>query len=67
METTRKVSCSVIYFLMFAKSKFSCNFPVVSVSLFGESDLPEKMAVIQVIVLVKASHLSVKYLFFFLI
>ena len=26
METTRKVSCSVIYFLMFAKSKFSCNF-----------------------------------------
>ena len=26
METTRKVSCSVIYFLMFAKGKFSRNF-----------------------------------------
>ena len=26
LETTRKVSCSVIYFFMFAKGKFSCNF-----------------------------------------
>ena len=64
METTRKVRCSVIYFLMFAKSNFSCNFPVVSVFLSGVSDWPEKMAVIQVIVLVQASHLWVKYLFF---
>ena len=26
LETTEKVSCSIIYFLMFAKSKFCCNF-----------------------------------------
>ena len=33
LETTRKVSCSIIYFLMFAKSKFTIIFPVASVSL----------------------------------
>ena len=26
LETTKKVSCSIIYFLVFAKSKFQCNF-----------------------------------------
>ena len=26
LETTKKVSCSIIYFHMFAKSKFWCNF-----------------------------------------
>ena len=26
LETTKKVSCSIIYFLMFTKSKFYCNF-----------------------------------------
>ena len=44
LETTKKVSCSIIYLLMFA-----------SVSLLGVSDWLEKMAVIQVIVLVQAT------------
>ena len=26
METTKKVSCSITYFLVFGKSKFYCNF-----------------------------------------
>ena len=52
METTKKVSCYIIYVI----------FPVASVSLQGVSDWPEKTAVIQV--LVQASHLWVKYLFF---
>ena len=38
METIRKVSCSIIYFLMFAKSKFLI-FLVVSVSLSGSTRL----------------------------
>ena len=42
---------------MFAKSKFYVMFPVASVSLPGVSDWPKKTAVIQVIVLVQASHL----------
>ena len=64
LETTRKVSCSVICFLMFVRVSFLVIFPVVSVSLSGVSNWPEKMAVIQVIVLVQANHLWVKYLFF---
>ena len=44
LETTIKVSCSIIYLLMFA-----------SVSLLGVSDWLEKTAVIQVIVLVQAT------------
>ena len=43
---------------------FNVIFPVASVSLPGVSDWPEKTAVIQVIVLVQASHLCVKYLLF---
>ena len=39
-------------------------FPVASVSLPRVSDWPEKTAIIQVIVLVQASHLWVKYQFF---
>ena len=38
LETIRKVSCSIIYFLMFAKSKFLI-FLVVSVSLSGSTRL----------------------------
>ena len=43
---------------------FNVIFPVASVSLSGVRDWLEKTAVIQVIVLVQASHLWVKYLFF---
>ena len=35
LETIRKVSCSIIYFLMFARVSFNVVFPVVSVSLSG--------------------------------
>ena len=59
------MSCSIIHFLMFAFTvSFNVIFPVASVSLPRVSDWPEKTAVIQVIVLVQASHLWVKYLFF---
>ena len=51
------MSCSVICFLMFVRVSFLVIFPVVSVSLSGVSNWPEKMAVIQVIVLVQANHL----------
>ena len=43
---------------------FTVIFPVASVSLRRVSECPEKTAVIQVIVLVQANHLWVKYLFF---
>ena len=43
---------------------FTVIFPVASVSLPRVSECPEKTAVIQVIVLVQANHLWVKYLFF---
>ena len=43
---------------------FTVIFPVASVSLPRVSEWPEKTAVIQVIVLVQANHLWVKYLFF---
>ena len=59
------MSCSIIHFLMFAFTvSVNVIFPVASVSLPRVSDWPEKTAVIQVIVLVQASHLWVKYLFF---
>ena len=58
------MSCSIIYFHTFAlKVSFNVIFPVASVSLPGVSEWPEKTAVIQVIVLVQAGHLRVKYLF----
>ena len=44
--------------------RFTVIFPVASVSLPRVSEWPEKTAVIQVIVLVQANHLWVKYLFF---
>ena len=53
-----KVSCFIIHFLMFAFTvSVNVIFPVASVSLPRVSDWPEKTAVIQVIVLVQASHL----------
>ena len=59
------MSCSIIHFLMFAFTvSVNVIFLLASVSLPRVSDLPEKTAVIQVIVLVQASHLWVKYLFF---
>ena len=59
------MSCSIIHFLMFAFTvSVNVIFPVASVSLPRVSDWPEKTAVIQVIVLVQASYLWVKYLFF---
>ena len=59
------MSCSMIHFLMFAfTASVNVIFPVASVSLPRVSDWPEKTAIIQVIVLVQASHLWVKYLFF---
>ena len=55
----------MIHFLMFAFTvSGNVIFPVASVSLPRVSDWPEKTAIIQVIVLVQASHLRVKYLFF---
>ena len=51
------MSRSVICFLMFVRVSNLVIFPVVSVSLSGVSNWPEKMAVIQVIVLVRANHL----------
>ena len=40
LETTKKVSCSIIYFLMFAKSKFYCNFSrCFCISLLGSERL----------------------------
>ena len=59
------MSCSIIYFFMFAFTvSFTVIFHVASVSLPRVSECPEKTAVIQVIVLVQANHLWVKYLFF---
>ena len=45
------------------RASFNVIFPVASVSLSRVSDWPEKTAVIQLIVLVQASHLWLKYLF----
>ena len=50
--------------LFLLRVSFNVIFPVASVSLQGVSDWPEKTAVIQVVVLVQASHLWVRYLFF---
>ena len=59
------MSCSIIHFLMFGFTvSVNVIFLVASVSLPRVSNWPEKTTVIQVIVLVQASHLWVKYLFF---
>ena len=59
------MSCSIIHLVMFAFTvSVNVIFPVASVSLPRVSEWPEKTAVIQVIVLVQANHLWVKYLFF---